>query len=100
MANQLSVVPFFGNWTGGAFDDGQTNKFARCIASASYRSGITMYVAIERQKGWSMGFSSQEWNLQPRSQIPLSIIFDGQSPWSGSAIALSPQMVTIHPNGT
>ncbi len=98
MAKLMSTFPFFGNWAGGAFDDDQSGKFVRCVASVGYHSwqgDVVMAVAMERHKGWSIGFANQEWNLQPRIQIPLSISFDGQNPWSGSAIALDSHMVTI-----
>jgi hypothetical protein len=94
-AAQLSAVPLYGHWTGGAFSDDNTQKFNGCTASAPYVSGITMFVTINRMMGWSIGFFSNEWSLQPRAQIPLSISFDGQSPWSGSAVALDAHMVAI-----
>ncbi len=93
MAGQLSPVPLFGNWSGGAYDDDQTGKFMRCIASSPHPSGIDLAVAIERNSAWSLGFMNLEWNLQPDVQVPLLIKFDAQSPWSGSAFALDAHTV-------
>jgi hypothetical protein len=92
-AAQLSPIPLFGNWSGGAYDDDQTGKFMRCIASSPHPGGIDLAVAMERNRDWSLGFENQEWNLLPDVQVQLSIKFDDQRPWSGSAFALDAHTV-------
>jgi hypothetical protein len=94
-ADMLRSIPLYGHWSGGAFADDNSHKFNACTASVPYQSGIIMFVSVNRGMGWTIGFRSEEWNLQPHQQIPLSISFDGQAPWSGSAIALDPHMVTV-----
>lgn len=54
-----------------------------------------MLVMINRGGGWSLGFANSAWNLQTGQRIPLSMTFDGQNPWSGSAAAINEHMVTV-----
>jgi hypothetical protein len=54
-----------------------------------------MLVMINRDAWWSLGFEDQAWSLQAGESIPLLITFDAQSPWSGTAHALGPHLVTI-----
>ena len=94
-ARELEQMPFPAPWSGGAFANDQTGQFSGCIASAPYKSGITMLVMINRNLGWSLGFADPSWNLRPGDKIPLSMGFDGQNPWSGNAGVLNAHMVTV-----
>jgi hypothetical protein len=94
-AELLAQVPLNGSWQGGAFTDDNTHQFNGCTATARYNSGISMFVSINRTYGWALGFHSDSWNLETKQQIPLSLTFDGQSPWSGTATALDAHMVTV-----
>src|SRR5713226_8223090 len=70
--------PFqLGLWSGGAYTNDQTGTFSHCGASVGYHSGILMLVTINRSFGWALGFYSPEWNLVPKTQIPVELHFDG-----------------------
>lgn len=88
-------VPFFGLWQGGAYNDDNSRKFSHCAAWASYRSGITMLVAVDRQYGWRIGFTNPAWNLTLGRDIPLTISFDGAAPWAGVANVIDRQTAKV-----
>lgn len=92
---QIEPLSFVVPWSGGAFANDQTGQFSACIASATYKSGITMTVMINRAGNWLLGFGDPAWNLQPDTEIPLSITFDGQSPWTGTAKAFNAHMTVV-----
>lgn len=94
-AKELEPVPFIAPWGGGAFANDQTGQFTSCIASANYRSGITMTVLISRGMTWALGFSDPAWNLQVGQDIPLAMMFDGQAPWSGLAHVYNEHMAVV-----
>jgi len=54
-----------------------------------------MTVMIGRNGGWFLGFGDPAWNLGVGTDIPVSMTFDGQAPWSGTAHALTAQMVDV-----
>lgn len=98
-AAQISSMPMIGNWNGAAYDDDRTHRFVGCTAFTTYHNGngndIAMFVSMNPVNAWSLGFMSNEWNLQKGTQIPVNILLDGKNPWSGSAIALAPNQVQI-----
>jgi hypothetical protein len=94
-AAQIGTIPANGAWVGGAYSDDHTHQFSHCAATASYRSGIFMTVSIGRDYGWILGFASDAWNFQTGQQIPLSMAFDGRSPWSGTARAINLHMAIV-----
>lgn len=94
-AKQIAPVQFTAPWYGGAFANDQTGQFTSCIASANYNSGIAMTVMIGRNGGWVLGFGDPAWSLGVGTNIPVSMTFDGQVPWSGTAHAITPQMVAV-----
>lgn len=75
-------VPFSGSWNGGAYSDPQTHRFDYCAASATYRSGVSLVVAIGRSYDWRILFVDPLWNLAAGTQIPLVVSFDDGSPWT------------------
>lgn len=83
------------NWSGGAFTDDQTGTFSNCIASAPYKSGITLYVVVGANLNWSLGFSDGNWQLATGQVFPLALTFDGQSPFNVSATVLSGQLAMV-----
>ena len=95
VAKQIAPVQFIAPWYGGAFANDQMGQFTSCIASANYNSGIIMTVMIGRNGGWVLGFGDPAWNLAVGTNIPVSMTFDGQAPWSGTAHAINPQMVAV-----
>jgi hypothetical protein len=99
---ETKVVHFSGSWQGGAFSNNDTNKFAYCIAFANYRSGINMFVAVDRDFGWGLMFQNMAWNMNPGSKIPLIARFDGSGPWTGDAVVVNSHLARIPmaPNST
>lgn len=85
----------YGHWSGGAYIDDNTGGFSSCIASAPYRSGITLSVVVNKQGGWGLGFNHDNWSLQPNATFPIVLTFDGQSPFNVVGRALSNQLVLV-----
>lgn len=80
-ADSREIAPLAsGNWSGGAYSNDATGVFSHCALSAPYQSGITMYIFVDRDYSWAIGFSSPNWNLNLRSQIPLKFRIDN-GPW-------------------
>jgi hypothetical protein len=94
-AAEIAQLAFNGIWRGGAYTDDNTSQFSHCAAYVPYRSGITMFVAINRTFGWTLAFADPAWNLHANEQIPLSMTFDGGNPWSGSASVMNEHMVKV-----
>jgi hypothetical protein len=88
-AAQISNLQLNGLWQGGAFTNDVSHQFSHCSAWVPYKSGITMYVTVNRGFAWNIAFSHPAWNFANGQQIPLSITFDGLSPWTGFANALN-----------
>jgi hypothetical protein len=89
MAAQIVSLQLNGLWQGGAFTNDVSHQFSHCSAWVPYKSGITMYVTVNRAFAWNIAFAHPAWNLANGQQIPLSISFDGLPPWSGFANALN-----------
>lgn len=94
-AAEIAQLALNGMWHGSAYSDDKTSQFSHCAAFAPYRSGITMFVSINRAFGWTLGFADPAWNFKPNEQIPLLMTFDGGNPWSGSAFAMDAHMVRV-----
>ncbi|MBO6890468.1 MAG: hypothetical protein JJ866_00885 [Roseibium sp.] len=65
-----------GGWNGNAFTDDQSGLFTSCVASADYKSGITLYVEVDTNYNWAIGFSAPHWNMDVGSDIPLQYRID------------------------
>ena len=90
------IRPFqLGLWSGGAYTNEQTGGFSHCAASVPYKSGISMFVAVNRLFGWSLGFYDPQWNLTPASQIPIQIHFDGGPGFNVTGTVLRPMLVEV-----
>ena len=85
----------WGRWSGGSYSNDATQQFSHCTAAVPYRSGITMFVTLNRSFGWSLGFSDAAWNLTPGEGIPIAISFDGGAPWNGTAHPLNKILVEV-----
>lgn len=92
---QTRSVAFAGAWSGGAYNDPTTHRFDYCVASVSYRSGITLAVAIDRTYNWRIGFANQSWNLNVGSRIPLVMSFDSGAPWTLTGQVVNHGMVRV-----
>ena len=88
-----------GAWHGGAFVDDDTGVFNSCLASAEYNSGITMFVRVDRELIWEIGFLSDKWSFTKGSQIKLQFKID-RSEWeSVVASAYSKNGVRLQMDG-
>lgn len=84
-----------GNWLVGVHTDDSTGRFASCIASVKYNSGITLLVAVSREFQWDLGFSAAHWRFTPGERISLQYRFD-RSAWTGTtAEAISEKLVKM-----
>jgi hypothetical protein len=84
-----------GNWNGGAFTDDSNGDFTACIALASYKSGITVYVIVGANMTWRLGFSSESWKLDTGQTFPIILTFDGQQPFNVTATATGSNGVAV-----
>lgn len=84
-----------GNWKGGAFTNDSTGDFTSCIALASYKSGITVYVIVGANMTWRLGFSSNSWKLDAGQSFPIILTFDGQQPFNVTATATGSNGVAV-----
>ncbi len=77
-----------GGWSGNAFTD-DSGRLSTCVASATYRSGITLYVQVDTTYNWAIGFSEPSWNMKEGADIPLSFRIDRGKWQQGIARATS-----------
>ncbi|WP_157739094.1 hypothetical protein [Labrenzia sp. VG12] len=94
---QAAVVENFrlGGWNGSAFTDDQSGRFSTCVASATYKSGITLYVQVDTSYNWAIGFSAPHWNMPVGSDIPLQYRIDRGGWQSGVAKATSKDLARM-----
>src|SRR5262249_41505007 len=60
-----------GGWQAGAYTNDQNGSFSHCSAGVSYKSQITMFVAVNRAMTWSLGFTHPQWALTKGERIPI-----------------------------
>lgn len=95
-AEARQVEPFrSGPWTGGVYVDDDTGRFASCMASATYRSGMTMYVLVDRDLEWEFGFHSERWDLDVGREVPFPYRIDRAGWRQAVARAVEPNVVGI-----
>src|SRR5579885_779848 len=85
----------YGHWKGGAYIDDKTGVFTNCIVSAPYVSGINMYVMVDKNAQWSLGFSKDSWRLDKGLRFPIVLTFDGNSPAKVEAVAINHDLVFV-----
>ena len=69
-----------GNWQGGSFTNDQTGAFSHCAASASYRHGTNLHVAVNSDYSWTLGFSNTSWSMPDGNDVTINLWFDGAGP--------------------
>ncbi|MGD0635050.1 MAG: hypothetical protein ABSA13_12365 [Beijerinckiaceae bacterium] len=84
-----------GNWSGGAYTDDATGAFSHCVLGATYASGIYFLVSVNRNFGWSLGFTHQNWQLSPGQTIPIDLTFDGRGPFHVYGSVVPPRLVVV-----
>ena len=99
-ADAKKITSFqIGAWLGGAFTDDDTGRFNSCLATAEYNSGITMFVRIDRELLWEIGFLSSSWSFNKGERIKLRFRID-RSKWENVvATAYSTNGVRIAMDG-
>jgi hypothetical protein len=85
-----------GNWSGGAFTHDETGAFTSCIASAPYKSGITVFVMVSANIAWNLGFSDNRWSLTPGKSFPIVLTFDGRPPFNVNGNPISKNTVSVN----
>lgn len=85
----------FGAWYAGAYTNDQTGQFSHCAANASYNSGITLFLSVNSNFGWSMGFANRTWSLPVGQNIPITYVVDNYAPRSASARVINKDMVIV-----
>ncbi|WP_146048507.1 hypothetical protein [Roseibium marinum] len=78
-----------GGWNGHAYTDDNSGLFSTCVASANYRSGISLYVQVDTGYNWAIGFSAPHWTMKPGADIPLQYRIDRGAWQQGVAKATS-----------
>ncbi|WP_457492249.1 hypothetical protein [Tardiphaga sp. P5_C7] len=84
-----------GNWSGGAFTNNETGRFSSCIASAPYKSGITVLVMVSANVTWNIGFANDGWSLTPGTTFPIVLSFDGKPPFNVVGRSISAHTVSV-----
>jgi hypothetical protein len=69
-----------GNWQGGSFTSDWTGQFSHCAASASYRHGTSLHVAVNKDYSWTLGFSNSGWSMPEGNDVTINLWFDGAGP--------------------
>jgi hypothetical protein len=84
-----------GGWSRGAFTNDQSGAFTGCIATAPYKSGITVFVMVRENVTWNLGFSHNSWSLSPGSAFPIVLTFDGRPPFNVNGRVISAHTVSV-----
>lgn len=69
-----------GNWSGGSYTNDRTGEFSHCAASASYRHGTSLHVAVNADYSWTLGFSNSGWTMPIGNDVTINLWFDGAGP--------------------
>jgi hypothetical protein len=84
-----------GNWKGGAYTNDQTGAFSHCSAGTQYLSGIYFVVMIDDKGGWSLGFAHDKWALTTGQAFPITLTFDGQTPFNVHGVPVADKLVRV-----
>ena len=87
-------------WSGGAYTDDNTGEFGNCVASATYKSGITFGALVSKTFSWVLAFTHPSWTLSKGQKFPIVLSFDGRNTFNvdGVAVAASTVMVQMPDN--
>jgi S1-C subfamily serine protease len=84
-----------GNWKGGAFTNDKDGSFSHCAAFTPYQSGILFIVSVNKDSGWTLGFSHENWKLIPGQAFEIALTFDGQQPFNVHGVPLDTHLVSV-----
>jgi len=95
-AQQLPGSSFkVGSWSGGAYK-GDHPRFSHCAASASYAHGVNLLFMVNRDYQWAVAFLSEQFNLEPKTDITLALALDGSAPHQVDAYVINNKMFRIN----
>jgi hypothetical protein len=77
------------SWTVEAYTQDQSQRFSHCAMYATYKSGISLIFAIDRDFKWRMGFWNTAWALQSGSDYQVAYWIDAGTPITAKARALN-----------
>jgi hypothetical protein len=83
-------------WSGGAYTDDSTGEFTSCVASATYKSGITFGVSVSKDVNWSLAFFHPNWTLAAGQRFPIVLSFDGRNTFNVDGLAIARSAVMVH----
>ncbi len=69
-----------GAWFGSAYISDKTGRFSNCTASATYKSGIVLYVTVFRDYSWDVMLQAKDWHMKKGQKIPVRFRI-GNSGW-------------------
>lgn len=84
-----------GNWSGVAHVDARTGAFTRCVASAAYGDGTSLYFAISGAGTWSLGLANADWSLPAGGRLPVRYRVDTGTARVGTARFVSPTLADV-----
>jgi hypothetical protein len=84
-----------GNWSGGAYTNDTTGVFTGCVASAPYKSGITVVAMVSPELTWNLGFVNSNWSLKTGASFPIVLTFDGRAPFNVNGRVISANSVSV-----
>jgi len=84
-----------GNWKGGAFTNDKDGSFSHCAALVPYQSGIIFVVSVNKDFGWTLGFSHENWKLIPGQAFEIVLTFDGQQPFNVHGAPIDTHLVSV-----
>lgn len=77
-ANAATITSYkVAGWNMGAYTNDQTGRFSHCAASARYQNGLLLLFSVSESFRWSIGFSSQDWNLREGRSFDITFNIDG-----------------------
>jgi len=82
-------------WSGGAYTVDNTGKFSSCVASASYKSGISFGVLALPTYNWALAFIHPGWSLSSGQKFPIVLSFDGRNSYNVEGNVWSATMVVV-----
>lgn len=82
-----------GNWRGSVHFSKSNERFSHCTMNASYKSGISVFFAIDNEFKWRIGFSSEKWNLKVGHNYNIAYVVDNYPVNWTSARAVSDEFV-------
>lgn len=86
---------WIGAWEITSHRDDRSGAFSHCVATASYRSGISVLVSIDDQFNWRMGFLNLSWDLREGDRHQVSYWVDRNAPVAASATVVGRHFVVV-----